>query len=45
LSCDRLCYIFIIADLPYKKIEEREELEEDFAEIEQDNSEEFEDMY
>jgi hypothetical protein len=33
------------ADLPYKKIEEREELEEDFAEIEQDNSEEFEDMY
>jgi hypothetical protein len=33
------------ADLPYKKIEEREELEEDFAEIEQDNSEEFEDIY
>jgi hypothetical protein len=33
------------ADLPYKKIEEREELEEDFAEIEQENSEEFEDSY
>jgi uncharacterized C2H2 Zn-finger protein len=32
------------ADLPYKKIEERQELEEDFGEIEQD-SEEFEDNY
>lgn len=33
------------ADLPYKNMEEREKLEEDFGEIEQENSEEFEDNY
>jgi len=41
LSCDSLHY----RRSPYKKIEERKELEEDFAEIEQDKSEEFEDIY
>jgi len=33
------------ADLPYKKIEERQEFEEDFGELEQENGEEFEDTY
>lgn len=33
------------ADLPYKKTEERLELEEDFGDIEQENSEEFDDSY
>ena len=33
------------ADLPYKKSEGREKLEEDFGEVEQENSEEFEDSY
>jgi hypothetical protein len=33
------------ADLPYKNIEEREKLEEDFGEIEEETNEEFEDNY
>ena len=33
------------ADLPYKKTEERKEIEEDFGEAEQENSDEFEDNY
>jgi hypothetical protein len=40
-----LLYLHYRRSPPYKKIDEQEELEEDFAEIEQDNSEEFEVMY
>jgi len=33
------------ADIPYKPVEEREELEEDFTELEQEGGEELDEIY